>query len=294
MACAEPLQAWRPANGGPLIFNAPGKGNSRAYIQTTVPCGYCILCQEEKARQQAVRIVHEAQMHDESAFLTLTYADEHLPPYNSLRYDDTTKFWKRVRKALWKKERIKLRYYMVGEYGDKHLRPHYHACVFGYAFTKNRIVVREGAQPLWTTVELERAWGLGNVRVGELSFASAAYTASYVLKKLRSKQQYVRVDEQTGELMRLEQPRAFMSRNLAKAWWEANRHYVSAHDMVVINGSPQKPPKAYDRWLKERSEIAKQMLTEERIRRAPKQTTEQLRARARNAHARARSKNKTF
>lgn len=288
MPCAEPREAWRPAAGGPIHFNQPTA--PRAYNKIKIPCGNCILCRQEQARQWGVRITHEAQQWDESAFITLTYNEENIPPHNSLRYEDLQKFWKRLRK------KYELRYYAVGEYGDASLRPHYHACIFGLAFTANRQIMRKEPSLLWTNAELEEAWGLGYVSVGALNFQTAQYTASYVLKKLRTGQQYVRTDEETGELIRLEQPRAFMSRNLARDWHRRFGEYVTAHDLVVINGRKQKPPKAYDRWLEGAGELGKaklEKIKEERKRTAPKLNKEQNRARARNAHARAKSKSQS-
>jgi len=291
MACEKPIRAWRPAsNSGPIHFNRPN--SSHAYIEFDLPCGYCILCQEEKARQWAVRIHHEAQLRPNNSFITLTYEDSKLPPYNSLRFQDLYDFWKRLKIHLWRKERQRIKYYAAGEYGDLTLRPHYHACIFGHDFTSDGRIIRQGQHPLWTSPTLERLWGHGMVSVGTLNFQTARYTASYVTKKLRSKQQYVRVDKETGELIALEQPAASMSRNLAREWWNKYRHHVSANDVVVIEGTPQKPPKAYDRWLGEENEIPLQMLKEQRIKLAPKLDSNQRRARAENARAR-RKKSKT-
>lgn len=290
MACEAPMTAYRATHrGGPVTFKRP---QQHTYEELQLPCGTCFLCREEQARQQAVRIIHEAQMHERSAFLNLTYEDRHLPANNSLNYDHLVDFWKRVRKHLWKKQRIRLRYYAVGEYGDISMRPHYHAALFGHDFTDDQIEVRPGPNRLWTSPLLRQLWGWGNVAVGTLNFQTARYTASYMMKKLRAKQKYVRIDEDTGELIELAQPRAFMSRNLGKSWWEKYHHQVIAHDHVIINGRRQKPPKAYDRWLKARSEIAAEMIKDQRLRHAKEQTEEQTRARARNARAHAKSKSK--
>lgn len=287
MPCAAPLQAWRPAAGGPIHFKQPHNGH--AYWPIDIPCGICILCQQEKARQWGVRITHEAQLWEESCFVTLTYADQHLPEHNSLRYEDLVKFWKRLRKRHGK-----MRYYAVGEYGDESLRPHYHACIFGHAFTHNRKLLRTEPNLLWTQPELEAIWGKGNVSVGALTFETAQYTASYVLKKLAKHQQYVRIDEETGELIPLEQPRSFMSRNLAKGWWQQFGQFVRDHDLVVINGRKQKPPKAYDRWLAaQHGEEALEAIKHQRKENAPQETDQERRARARNAHARAKKKSKS-
>lgn len=305
MPCEKPRKAWRPAAGGPILFNQQPT-NGHAYSPIEIPCGACILCRQEQARQWGVRITHEAQLYEESSFITLSYSDDNLPPFGGLQYNDLVKFWKRLRKRHGK-----LRYYAVGEYGDESLRPHYHACVFGLAFTTNRKILRTTPSMLWTNPELEDAWPLGHVAVGALNFQTAQYTASYVLKKIKTGQQYVRVDEQTGELIPLEQPRAFMSKNLGKRWYDLHGGYTHHHDVVIINGRKQKPPKAYDRWLgaaradfisspggttwRAPTEVGKRRvenIKEQRKRQAPKETDNERRARARNAHARARGKSK--
>lgn len=292
MACTKPLDAWRPVKNGPLLFHPPTKKNGRAYTKIELPCGYCITCQEEKARQWAVRIHHEAQMHESNSFVTLSYDDEHLPPNNSLRFDDLYGFWKRLRTHLKRKHEAKLKFFAAGEYGDLTQRPHYHACIFGQDFTEGATRVRGGDQPLWTCAWLANLWGHGFVAVGQLTFETARYTASYVVKKLVQKQRYCYVDETTGELIALEQPRASMSKNIARSWWNIHRHHVSAHDVVVINGKKQKPPKAYDRWLGEENEIPLQMIKEERVKHAVKLSKDEKHARAENARARIKSKSK--
>lgn len=282
MPCEEPLEAMQPVNGGALRFQRGAPRDGKAYKRIQIPCGTCILCREEQARQWAVRIAHEATRWPESSFITLTYSDENLPADNGLNYDDLQRFWKRLRKKIGK-----LRYYAVGEYGDKTLRPHYHACIFGHAFTEKRIIIRKTPTFLWTSPELEKAWALGQVSVGALTYETARYCAGYVTKKLISHQQYVRTDEQTGELIRLQQPRPFMSRNIAQAWWEEWNPGVRNHDWVIINGRKQKPPKAYDRWLGEVAREEMEKIKKERVERMERLTTAQTRARARNAHAHA-------
>lgn len=298
MPCEQPIPAWRPAIGGPLLFKPPTNG--RAYNKMHVPCGHCILCRTEQARQTAVRIIHEATLHQENCFLTLTYDDNNIPTYGSLNYEHLVKFWKRLRKSMVAKTKANrstatpIRYYAVGEYGDRSLRPHYHACLFGHAFLSERIILRTTPSLLWTSMELQRIWGHGNVSVGALNFATARYTASYITKKLRSKQQYVRVDNDTGELIAIEQPRAFMSRNLGKGWWDEWNQQLQDHDHVIIDAHPQKPPKAYDRWLLETNPEKMEEIKEQRKNNAIAQTEDQTHARARNAHARAEKKSKSI
>lgn len=297
MPCEKPLEGYLPANGGQVRFSKPRNG--RAYTKIDIPCGQCILCRLEHARQWAVRITHESTLHDENAFITLTYKDELVPEFNSLSTESKknawqrpqdrnhlSKFFKRLRKKIGK-----FRYYAVGEYGDKTQRPHYHACIFGHAFTEDRTILREQPFLLWTNPLLEEAWGNGMVSVGALNFTTAQYTAAYVTKKLTGKQQYVRLDEESGELIPLVQPRAYMSLRpaIAKNWLTPYGDQTFAHDQVVINGKAQKPPKYYDMWLKKRSEIALALIKEGREEKKKRQTPEEAKAKAINALARTKA-----
>lgn len=281
MPCEKPLQAFRPLVGGQLVFQEPY--DRQLFQPIELPCGQCILCRIEHARQWTVRITHEAQLHEEKCFITLTYDDKHLPPHNSLRKSDLQKFWKRLRRSLGK-----LRYYAIGEYGDKSLRPHYHACVFGNSFTQNRLILRQTPHLLWTSPVLQEAWPLGLVSVGALTPITAKYVTQYVTKKLNNDRKYVRVDETTGELIPLEQPKAFMSLKppIAGAWLDKFGKYVFDHDHVVIEARPQKPPKSYDRWLELQDPSLYQSIKRNRKSKVLTSSPSAKRARASNARAR--------
>lgn len=285
------MRAYKAATGRLVFFKKTEKEyHQEPYTGLQIPCGTCILCREEQNRQTAIRLTHEATCHEKNSFVTLTYSNANLPKYGSLDYRHLETFWKRLRKQFGP-----MRYYAVGEYGDKTLRPHYHACIFGHDFTEDAIIAQEQPHRLWINLELTRCWGLGDVKVGALTYETARYTASYVTKKLRTKQRYVRVDEETGELVAITQPKAFMSRNLGKEWWLTWGHQLKDHDRVVINGTEQKPPKAYDRWLLENGEEEELIkIKTKRQEKAKPQTREETHARARSAHARAERKSKSI
>lgn len=119
-------------------------------------------------------MILEALSHEASCFVTLTYNDESLPPGGTLLPSDPQKFLKRIRKAV---APHKLRYYLVGEYGDRTFRPHYHLCLYGLSVDDYQIIAD--------------AWSIGgapigHVVVGSLTFESAAYVAGYVTKKMTS------------------------------------------------------------------------------------------------------------
>lgn len=112
----------------------------------------------------------EACLHQSCCFVTLTYSPEHLPSDGSLSSEAVQLWLKRLRKAI---HPIKVRYFLVGEYGDDSFRPHYHAAMFG--------IGREFQEIMTQT------WGLGFVHVGDLTMSSASYIAGYVTKKMTAK-----------------------------------------------------------------------------------------------------------
>lgn len=111
------------------------------------------------------RILLEAHSHHENAFVTLTYEDA--PP--ELVPRDMQLFMKKLRKA----HSSPLRYFGVGEYGERLGRPHYHLAVFGLSVLSVSLV--------------NDAWGLGFVSVGDLNQKSAQYIAGYTTKKLTTR-----------------------------------------------------------------------------------------------------------
>ena len=92
-----------------------------------IPCGKCIGCKTDSRQDWIVRLYHESTLHKNSAMITLTYDDEHLPPGNDLRYLDVQKFLKRMRRD----RNEEIRYYIAGEHGEKYGRAHWHMILFG-------------------------------------------------------------------------------------------------------------------------------------------------------------------
>lgn len=64
---------------------------------TQRPCGYCIGCRLDKAKDWAIRCIHEAQLHKQNCFITLTFDDKHLPDDLSVDKPTFQKFIKRLR-----------------------------------------------------------------------------------------------------------------------------------------------------------------------------------------------------
>lgn len=148
-------------------------------------CGQCMSCRINRRRVWTHRIMLEAKDHVHNTFVTLTYADEHLPELGSLVPRDLTLFIKSLRYA---NPELKIRYYAVGEYGDETERPHYHVAFFGVPnCSRNRTLVRPDRICCENCERIRQHWSVGHSYLGELNDTTAAYIAGYVTKKLTSK-----------------------------------------------------------------------------------------------------------
>lgn len=145
------------------------------------PCGLCMACRINKRRMWTHRMILESYMHSDNSFLTLTYDDEHLPPDGSVNPQTLQLFLKRLRQAI---SPVKIRFYAVGEYGDKSMRPHYHIALFGYSFPDRVLHGMSKGRPLFRSSLLEKCWTYGFASIGELTAESAQYVGGYVVKKM--------------------------------------------------------------------------------------------------------------
>lgn len=143
----------------------------KPYIKADIPfgCGQCLPCRINRRRLWTHRLVLEGMKHEESIFVTLTYSPENYPQDGSLVPKHAQDWLKRLRKAV---HPCRIRFYLVGEYGEKTWRAHYHAVIFGMGVRHAALVAE--------------TWGLGHVLTGSLTSESAAYVAGYVTKKMTS------------------------------------------------------------------------------------------------------------
>lgn len=212
MPCYHPKFARQSAPGAVLDFscnpNFPGE-----VIQ--VPCGQCIGCRIDYARQWASRCVMEMQYHHSSYFLTLTYDDQHVPtnwvsspdtgeafPALTCRLDDVQRWLKRLRKSGQD-----IRYFGCMDYGSQTLRPHYHFIVFGLDLPDlSPYIQSDPTYKLFTSPQMDSIWGLGNVIVGSANYSTALYTARYICQKRKGS------SAKFYETFQMEPPRSLMSR----------------------------------------------------------------------------------
>lgn len=140
------------------------------------PCGKCPACRSKKAQEWVFRLYAEMKCHEKAVFVTLTFDDEHIDmlpvisngvvAWHSLAKWPAQNFMKSLRKNAEKK----LRYYIVGEYGETSHRPHLHGIIFGLGPDDRNVI--------------EKSWPHGFVSVGTVTPSSIGYVARYCVKKL--------------------------------------------------------------------------------------------------------------
>lgn len=204
----------------------------------------------------STRIVHEQQIWSEagypSSFVTLTYADEYLPTDYGLQKGDLQNFIKRLRSR-----KGRARYFAVGEYGARTLRPHYHMILFGHDFGDDRIEVgrNEFGDIHYWSPELEEIWGMGQTRIGAVTKTSAEYCAKYCVEKKTgeaAREHYKRT--QDGYEWEVAPERAWMSLKpgIGESWFKKYYGDVYPSDEVIVAGHRVKTPRYYDTlWERE-------------------------------------------
>lgn len=185
-----------------------------------VKCGHCIECRKERAREKAIRFIHEYETRKDSKilFLTWTLDDRYLKEtehyYAEGEYNTTLNknFIRKIRDKIYsrlyrysKQKYLKnedyytkhYKYMICGEYGGEGTkRAHYHLIILT---DKYHSKIRNQ----WL-----KEWKWGNVEVEEdATIKSIFYTAGYVSKKIGQRNEDGR-----------EEPFLMISRGMGKQW----------------------------------------------------------------------------
>ena len=249
MTCYRPLLAYK--EDGKVVFEKPfafAKGFN-------LPCNQCIGCRLTYSRNWAIRCIHEAQMHKNNCFITLTFNPVSLQGRGkqSVNKRDYQLFMKRLRKKYGNG----IRYFHCGEYGEQHKRPHYHALLFGHDFADKTVWSVKKDIKLYVSKELQELWPHGFSTIGDVNFDSAAYVARYIMKKQTgdlAEEHYQYIHQDTGEIEQLYPEYCTMSRKpgIGYDWFQKYKTDIYPNDYVVIrNNLKIKPPKYYDSLLTE-------------------------------------------
>lgn len=136
-----------------------------------VPCGKCYACRLNKRMEWTYRLSKELYVSVSAYFVTLSYSDEYLKYHVNrqtgevaavLNKVDLQTFIKRLRYYS------KFRYFAVGEYGEKTMRPHYHLLIFNLS--------RSAA------MKIESVWKMGNIHIGRVETGSIHYVTKDLMK----------------------------------------------------------------------------------------------------------------
>ncbi|WNK13020.1 MAG: replication initiator protein [Microvirus sp.] len=267
MTCYHPLQAFKTPDG--VVFDELARHDVIRAIE--LPCGQCIGCRMRKASDWALRIMHEASMHQSTCFVTLTYGRDCLPADGSLEHRDFQLFMKRLRKhvsraavqrnfddptscrSVCAESHTRVRFFMCGEYGPLNLRPHFHACLFGVDFRSDRSLSGKSAAGavFFDSPLLSRLWSHGRVSVQDLTPETASYCARYIMKKVLGPDASCAYVNDDGVIRRREYAAMSLKPGIGASWFSKFGRDVYPHDFVVgAAGRKCPPPKYYDKLVR--------------------------------------------
>lgn len=152
----------------------------------TFNCGSCLNCRINYTSAWTLRCLYELADWESASFITLTYDDLHLPSNYGLVADETTRFFKRLRKYLNNESPgRKIKYYACGEYGERTKRPHYHAIVFGLdSYSDSDREILRDSWPYCEPWMFDKSRGR-NSAMQPVTKDDIAYVTGYVQKKLK-------------------------------------------------------------------------------------------------------------
>jgi len=196
-----------------------------------IPCGKCMSCRKNYKTEWYVRLCCELTTMKYAKFITLTYDDDNLPKNGSLDKNDTTKFFKRLRKN---NPDVKFRYYYCGEYGTLNARPHYHVILY---YNKSIDDVKK---------VIDDSWCLGRVDVGIVEQASIMYCLNYVKKQIDL--------ENNFEI----KPFQCMSKNIGKEFAEKYKEDILKRGYIFIKGKKYSFPRYFKKISEEYDSVDKE------------------------------------
>lgn len=223
----------------------------------TVACQKCNFCLQSRRLDWVFRLLEHAREQQTGHFLTFTYDNENVPlvqgkdgfTYMTLNNMDLIRIHKHIRqentRALlrlkkrngwtWKKyqaekERWKISYYSVGEYGSRFKRPHYHSLIFNI----HPAVIQK--------LSYRQIWNKGNLFAGSVTGASVGYVCAYLIDK-----DWIPQDSP------IKKPFSIMSKGLGKSYlkqrykWNKQKadHPDDYRYYVMLDGHKQRLPRYY-------------------------------------------------
>jgi len=249
MRCLSPRTVGFLADGKTISWSSTKY--SKEYAPFQLPCSKCIECRLEFARQWAIRCVHEAKMHENNCFITLTYSDENLES-PKLQYKDFQEFMKRLR---YYNPHIKIGVFVTGEYGEDKKRPHWHAILFNYSPSDMEYhYTTDNGDKIYKSKELDKIWGKNDpekspTNIGAVTMDSAGYCARYAAKKLvHGKDQ-----EHDWHPISKRSSKHAIGKKFLESYWQDIFNYGK---VVLPDGTSASIPRYYQKWLQKHQPAA--------------------------------------
>lgn len=240
-------------------------GNRRG-MRLTVPCGRCVNCFNNRRADWTIRMLEELKVCNTAKFVTITYNDQNLiwtDPFSEIdvrgRYfegalatlskDELKAYLKRLKTkvdriyerkgddSVERAVRLPVKYYFVGEYGPKSLRPHYHGIIFNLPKNSDNILI-----DTWSIgtgkyvmnavkgIPLEKKEPLGFLHIGKVTQASIHYVTKYILDALLDTNVFSDLKDSKGDWI-VEKPFSLMSKGLGASYVEKNKSYHSVREV---------------------------------------------------------------
>lgn len=170
-------------------------------IEVYAKCGNCIQCTNEKSNNWVIRNRYEAKAHNKICFITLTYAES---PYFLIR-KHLQDFIKRLRRELERKEKIKIRIFYNGEYGEKNNRPHYHVIIYGWEEKQEKLKYKRLNKKnniIYESETINKLWKHGIHAYQIFNKKEINYIALYNTARESEKRDYIISIENTKKLLK--------------------------------------------------------------------------------------------
>lgn len=149
----------------PIEIRVKTKSGLDTGKRRVVPCGKCPACLKNYQHQWIVRLKEELKHSQAAFFVTLTYEDDS----KGFQKKECQRFLDRLQHKC-KYNGVRMKYFLISEYGHNTGRAHHHAQLFLDKFL-------DGFPEM-----IVKSWKLGFVQVGSCTGASIVYCTKYVLK----------------------------------------------------------------------------------------------------------------
>lgn len=160
-------------------------------------CGQCMPCRIKKRREWVHRMSLEHRLHGDASFMTLTYDpklknprhDNAIHPEGHVVPQHLTSFIKRLRRNFTSNP---IRYFGVGEYGERFGHPHYHVILYGFPTCTGSMCTARTPRRCEACEIAYDAWSAGHILNGDVTKDSLSYVAGYVTKGWTHENEYTR------------------------------------------------------------------------------------------------------